>query len=312
MFDYIDWRGNKVTFEQSRWLYFTIIGIVVFSILLVWIYKQKITQYFANTTTILKIKNRHFEILVGISIMVATLIRIIILEIGDYILKWEYIPLHFCRFFFISLGYILIFDKKHWIKYFGIFSIMGGIIALSFGFLGYSKEFADIDLAYPETRNVLSANRQPGFNWGYDTVHWWDYLFMHLFVIVAPVIIWRSVANSIYISKKSAIYSALSLSIFAVFIFFLNFIVSIFNPPVWFEPNWFYLGKSGINTLGILTKWYYSIFTMIILGNIANFIFIIFYFLQDKIEFVNKETSFWKIKKIKLKKSNTWLLFKNN
>ncbi|UVD81963.1 YwaF family protein [Mycoplasma iguanae] len=300
----ISWRGNQLTFAASAPLFWTFFALILLLMMLVWIYKEKTSAYFQNVTRIMFMPKRIFEIFSGIAIITFTLIRVLFLELDDYAQKWEYFQLHFCRFFVFIIGVLLIINKKHYIKYFGILSMLGGLIGILFADLKNSAELINADLAYELTRSP--ANGKPGLEWGHDSYFWWDFIFAHNFVLIASFMLFIVSGKKAKIDQQALFISIVGMTILTAIVFWLNIVMDYIAPVQW-KSNWFYLGSQGINTLGKYSKWPYSFFVLWPAGVFASIIFTFLYFAQDKIHFEFSAKGL--PKKIKIVKSQNWEYF---
>ncbi|MGY6172292.1 YwaF family protein [Candidatus Mycoplasma pogonae] len=303
----ISWRGNINTSEQSSWLY-TILTVLCFvAVIAILIAKQPLYRVWQNKTTVFKIPRTWFERLVGIVILFFMILRIIFFEIDDAPYKWEYIPLHFCRFFIVVIAVSLIVNRSEWIRYYGFFAFVGGCIGLIFSDVKNSPSKILLDQTYNSVRNP--ATERVGSNWGMDNYFWWDFILAHSFAIIAPVFLFIINRDKAKVTKNSLFYACVSLNLLTFLVIGLNYGVATSHHPGW-NPNWFYMGKDGIGTLGALSRPPHSLYLFIILGWIASYAAFGVYALQDKllINFSSKtpKTS------VKIIKSHNWEVFKHS
>ncbi len=274
---FLSWQGNKMTFEESKWLVYVFYTIVLLSLLFIFLFKDNIHRNY--------MKNQKVAIIfyqgIGIGIFSLSIFRIIILAIGGYPNLWELVPFHFCRMFILLISMALCFRRIDLIKYFGIFAIGGGIIGL----------------IIPDLSNSEYWSEHGGMEIGLDNYIFWDFFITHSSSVVLSTYLFASLKPVFYKSEIS--YTILIMSLFTIMVFLLNLILSNVSDPRW-KANWFYLSIPSINGiddmlapyLGPLVSYPTILFTFIGIGIVMYLGFTFIYMVSDKVQFVwrNKET----------------------
>ncbi|WGI36667.1 YwaF family protein [Mesomycoplasma lagogenitalium] len=311
---FFTWRRNVASFEESKIIFYLFFALVLFSVLILWIYREKINNYFnqKNKTKFLfnKLTVEQIFIVIGSIALFFCFYRIIILIISDYPWKWELLPLHMCRFFIFLLSFLYIFKRGYLVKYFSILAILGGIVGFAFANIGIVEEFIKGDRIYnsfvPGTREYERA----GMNVGYDTREMWDFALSHGFVIFMPVFTHIVYGKKAQLTLYSLTRGLIFLFIIGILTFFLNWILNAVAEntdnaklKISLNANWLYLGKDGINTLGILTQWPYALITFSFLIPAVLYLSYFFYIFLISFKFkFNKYNIVNKIKVLKYKK----------
>lgn len=302
---FFDWQGNNLTFSESAWLSYLIIALVFIAAFFIMVYKKKIYSYInleSENVKIFKIfrsKESFFQ-LIGIIGMFFLLMRVVILAVGDYPNKWEFIPLHFCRMFIFLIFCAFILKKSEWVKYFAFFSIGGAVIGLFISDLSNSAFWGQWNKNFP-----VQFGRG-GFDIGLDSYIFWDYFLAHSFAFLMPIIIFTTSKTKIV--RRDSWISIISLLVFTIFIFFLNWILDAYASPEW-KSNYFYVGQlQQITVFGVLNEWPFSLITYIVLGFFIYYLIFWIWILQDKIDFIFSKKIF--IKKIAWIKSLNFLNYK--
>ncbi|MGL5204617.1 MAG: YwaF family protein, partial [Metamycoplasmataceae bacterium] len=201
---FLSWQGNQVTYANS-WVVVLIIHLlVILGCFFMFISKDFLyARYQNNSIGVIRGTQIFAFFLIFLSIF-----RIIILSIGGYPNLWEVIPLHFCRLFILLIATSLAFRKIEYIKYFAVFSILGGIMGL----------------AIPDLSNSEYWSKFGGMEIGYDNYIFWDYFIIHSSSVVLPFFIMSCLKPVFY--KKEIVYSLLVMGGVAVSIFLLDLALS--------------------------------------------------------------------------------------
>ncbi|WP_338867349.1 YwaF family protein [[Mycoplasma] gypis] len=236
-YGFFNWQGGYLTFHQSSWFFFLVVAIVLCVCALLWLFRKPIYYKYENTQTILKMSKKTFWLIVGIIAACFTIFRIIVLFLNHYPNRWEIIPLHYCRLFLVFIILSLVFNRIDLSKYYGIFEVVGVLIA--FGFT---------DLSSNEKWRSLSADHSDIF-WGFDSFVFWDFLFAHSFIIIMCFLL--MILSSAKQTKKTVFISVVAMFLIALSVLVLNYITFKYAQNTW-KSNWFYLGMQEVNSLSEL------------------------------------------------------------
>ncbi|VEU78157.1 YwaF family protein [Mycoplasmopsis columbinasalis] len=278
--------GNRLPLSGlSTIIYFSLVTLTVLSCVLLWFLKSSVKKQYSMHSTILGMRKITFWRVFGLLTIIFAMGRSVVLAVNDFPNLWEVIPLHLCRTAIFLIGIILIFNKLHWIKYFGSISLLGAFIAIS----------------YPGA----------GQNIGVDSFYFWDYYVAHTFLclITSYLII---VVKAKY-TFKDTIVTINIIFVYCVILFVINYITDISNsvPERW-KANYLYLGltqsKQDISFLAQILVWPYNFF--IVTGVLIAYIpiSILIWCLQNKlnIRLENKKL------KISIRHSRTWRKYKKS
>ncbi|MGL5521971.1 MAG: YwaF family protein [Metamycoplasmataceae bacterium] len=268
---FLSWQGNSATFQQSQWLFYLIIFCSIFSCFICFVYKTNVRNYYISNT---KKINIIFSV-AAYFVLFLYIFRTIILVVGGYPNLWEVIPLQFCRFFGLLMVFFFIFKKYHLIKYIAFFTILGAIAGLVIPDLGNSEYWTEYG----------------GFENGYDSYIFWDFLIIHNYALLAPVSILIIFSPSY--TKNEIFYSLITLLGFFIFIFCLDLGLSYINDRSW-NANWFYVAPPHINGIddllkpyiGFFADWPFIWFTFSAIGLLSYFAILFIYLYVDGLEFV--------------------------
>ncbi|WP_322935878.1 hypothetical protein RRG37_03535 [Mycoplasmopsis felis] len=298
---FFTWRFNQISFDDSKILFNVILSIILLSVVVLWVYKSKITLFFANKDKKYLFAKLYLDQvlqIVGVITLLLNFSRSIWLFTTDYPWKWELIPIHLCRLSMTIMGFLFIFKKSHWIKYFSIISIIGAIAALLFANLGYVKELVEQDRNYNNLTPGTIRYEKAGVDVGYDTIIFWDFLIAHWYVLIVPVFIHIIKPEQTKLTIKTLLIGMLLALSTTILIFFINWTVfgitkAITNNnkkiSIAWNSNWFYLGQTGIKTLGPLSRWPWSVFGFTLVFIILIFVFYGLYILLRCIDIqINK------------------------
>ncbi|MGL5590451.1 MAG: YwaF family protein [Metamycoplasmataceae bacterium] len=266
---FLSWQGNQVTYADSWTVVLVINLLVIFSCLFMFLSKDLLHARYQNNSLGVIRATQGFAIF----IILLSIFRITILSIGGYPNLWEVIPLHFCRLFVLLVGTSLAFRKIEYVKYFAVFSILGGIVGLSI----------------PDLSNSEYWSQFGGMDIGYDNYIFWDYFIIHGSSVVLPFFIMSCLKPVFY--KKEIMYSLLVMGGVAVAIFLLDLALSNVPDERW-RPNWFYFGVPAVNGIqellsfmGPLVDYPTLLFTFIVIGIIMYTSATFIYMNSDRIQF---------------------------
>ncbi|MGZ9413566.1 TMEM164 family acyltransferase [Mycoplasma sp. Z386] len=295
--DFFNWRRNVVTFAESKILFYSIFALILLATTFVWIYKSKIYNHFNSNPDKKYLKNLNKDqlfMVIGAFVIIFNIFRIILFLVRDYPWKWELIPLHLCRFYIVYFGFIFLFKKAHNIKYISILAFLGGIVGFLFVNLGPVPEFINQDRIYNSFQPGTIEYERAGFDSGYDTYAYWDFILTHGFVIFIPVLTHIAYGKKAKINITVITQGLVMMLILGIVIFFVSWIMyeilqKIGNPKlkIALDPNWLYLGRTGIGTLGKLTRWPLNIVTLSVLVPLLTYLAYFIYVLLSSIEFDN-------------------------
>lgn len=279
--------GNNVPWHGvSQILFYTLAVLGGISIILLWIFKRPIKQHYLKHHYVLGIfTKRTFWTLFGVISLIGMGVRSSVLVLSHFENLWESIPLHFCRLMLIFLAITVIFNKLHWIKYFGAFSIIGGIVAIS-----------SPDL----NKNI-----------GLDNFYYWDYILAHLYVLVLPAVIYV-LADIKYTFKDTLVTFAVMLSL-TTMMFFINWAIDSSNSvDLSWKSNYFYLGFDKYNSqsklIPYILQWPFNYVTLTLSLTLYMTIYISIWCIQDKVYFAREESG-WVFK---WRKSKMWKKYKKS
>lgn len=294
-FSFLSWQGNVASFERSQWLSTTLIVVAFLVLISFFFFRNNLVNYYQKKErTVLK----SFQIF-SVFILFLTIFRIIILAVGNYPNLWELIPLHFCRMFIVIMCSSLLFKNVKVIKHIGFFAILGSIFGLLLTDLKNSQFWID----------------RGGISIGYDSYIFWDFLIIHISSLLIPG--YFLTVNQFEYSKKDVTLTAISLTVFTVAIFGLDWAFTRIGDPKW-NANWFYLAPNEFNSVhnmlkaivGPLASWPFTLFLFIALGIILYTLCFVIYFWLNKFHFILDK----KAKKIRLikEKALLWQYFKES
>ncbi|MGL5205399.1 MAG: YwaF family protein [Metamycoplasmataceae bacterium] len=274
---FLSWQGNQVTYADSWIVVLMIYLLVILSCLFIFVSKDLLHARYQNNSTGVIRATQGFAIF----LLLLSIFRIIILSLGGYPNLWEVIPLHFCRLFVVLIGTVLCFRKIEYVKYFAVFSILGGIVGLSIPDLSNSDYWAKFG----------------GMEIGYDNYIFWDYFIIHSSSVVLPFFIMSCLKPVFY--KKEIMYSLLIMGGVAIAIFLLDLALSKVPDERW-RPNWFYFGVPEVNGvqellsfLGPLIAYPTLLFTFIVIGIVTYTSATFIYMNSDRIQFTWERDHKW-------------------
>lgn len=279
---YFQWQGNQNTLEYAKLFFYIPVVFAVISLISIYLFRKSLRTWYANQT--LNVDSPSFKkikiifLSVGLFIWLFSYVsRVALLEVGDYFNKWEYLPLHLCRILVLATATALIFNKTHYVKYWVVPAFIGSSLALASPQISISTEtyFQTINTNFP----TLDLNKEkfssifPGLHWSYDSHFFWEFLITHLICLVLPIFLQIIQPSKHKLTTKILVKSILILFTYALFIFFLSWIIftELNNHHVdtktfiaW-NPNWLYLGKVGLGELKTFGKWPYVLFSLTII-----------------------------------------------
>ncbi|MGL5204618.1 MAG: hypothetical protein ACRC63_00040 [Metamycoplasmataceae bacterium] len=275
---FLSWQGNKITYDDS-WVFVMIFHIlVILPCIFTFLSKDWWHNKYQNNSSIFINKIQG----IGIFIIILMIFKTIILLIGGYPNLWELIPLNFNQFFILGIGISIAFRKIEYVKYFAVFSILGGVIGMYITNLSnssYWDQFGGVEI-------------------GYDNYFFWDYFIIHILAIILPFFIMTFLKPSF--SKKEVFYFILIMIKIAIVIFLLNLALSK-APDFRWRANWFFLGVPEVNGtileifsfLGPLLSYPTILFTFIVIGIIFYLLATFIYLNSDRIIFTWYQDHKW-------------------
>ncbi|WP_029905571.1 YwaF family protein [Mycoplasmopsis opalescens] len=297
-------QGNQLKFEGLSFAYFyTYVALCLIAVLIIWIFKKQIHNWYVAQNKVLGLSKRAFYMTIGITILVYQVLRTSWTIFSDYPLKWEVLPLHFCRLFLMALALVSILNKPNWVKYFGIIGFLATLVALAI------PSFESMIFPKPRPKNVPQ-------NIGLDAFIFHDYLIVHTFILIYSVLLFIFVDEKI--TAKEIGFTFLGLSGIFLFISGINWLTNVFWMPnddakVSWASNFWYTGfdkiNSQVNLMGPLTKWPFNIFTFMILGGIS-FVLLSFIWMLQKCIYLEKDEN--NRYKIKVEKHAHWIAYLNS
>ncbi|MCN0157786.1 YwaF family protein [Mesomycoplasma ovipneumoniae] len=199
---YFDWRKSDL--DANSYFFIVYIGLVLglLGILVLYFFRKNLETWYVHKNQIqfkvsLFYRIKNWFVFIGVLIWFFSYIsRTILLEINDYIYKWEYLPLHLCRLIVLICASLMIFNRTNWAKYIVIPGFLGSILALSFPQIGFDAgivmddiEFQGIKLDQNVTESELinlAKTKNLGINWAPDNYFFWEFIFSHLLSLVLP------------------------------------------------------------------------------------------------------------------------------
>ncbi|RMX36067.1 integral membrane family protein [Mycoplasmopsis fermentans MF-I2] len=293
---FFSYSGNHLNFTGFSQAFFYIIAFLsITCLLLIWLFHRQIKQKYLVKIKLFYLQKRTFWLLFGLIILLGMVIHIIILAADKFHRAWEYLPFHFCRILMLLIALSLIFNKLHYVKYYGFLAIISGLLALV---------KVDFNFMQEEDKDII-------FPIGIDNWYYWDYLFAHVFVLLMPAVMYALSNNKIRF--KDSIFTVIFFSTLSLTMFLINWITYTYSKELtWKTMNYFYLGPDEYNSfrdfMGPLSKWPYNLFTYIFIGILAVIISTIFYCFQDKI-YLAKVKNKWVLKWIK---SENWKIYRSS
>lgn len=287
--------GGKLSFDSSLPVFYTLVTLVFITLILLWLFKRQIKEKYDNSPhKYLFFKSeKALNMTVGISILIFFFFRVAILSTGQFINKWEIIPLHLCRLNIFLIGIILLFNKPKYIKYIAFASIGGALIGLALPDLRFPIKEPFVLYDIDGSSRIIEAGPDKK-NWfylqmGFDNYFFYDYLAAHIFILSTPIIFWILRGEKISFKDALIIWGFLVGLIIVAFI--VNSITDTYVPKklVAWRTNYLYNGINEINArfsaiLPPLTSWPYMVITQVVLATIIVPLFILFYLLQDKLK----------------------------
>ncbi|WP_027121302.1 YwaF family protein [Mycoplasma leonicaptivi] len=263
---FFTWKINKISFIDSKWMFFLLLSLVFLAMLISWLKKEKIYVFFnqENKKFLFKTVNKVWLFrIIGIITLIFTIIRSVAILYSSYPFKWEAIPMHFCRFLLFVLMLMFIFNKTHIVNRVSIVCFISAFVAFAFANLGVVKEFVEGDIIYNNLVPGTKEYEKAGLNTGYDTILFWDFVIAHAYVFYAPIFMHIVNGKKSKITFVSVFEGIIVLNILSFVVFGLNemsYQIALNsktpdkNVIAW-GANWFYLGRTGINTLGKFSQW---------------------------------------------------------
>lgn len=298
------WKGNQISWEDSTSIVYIIFALTIIASILIWIYGQKIRLFFAEDRRYFKNKISRatlFRIMgfIGLTIM---MIKLTMWIAQDWPWKWEFLHLHMCRSFALVVCFLLIFNKIEKVKYIAFYAILGAILGILFSNAKITPEFQAGERQYFGYAEGTEAWNNAGFTWGWDNFYFYEFLWLHNFLILS--VVFMSVVGgekarvNLVVFYRSAFFILMS----AIIIFFANWIMNAIsqnlsksNQVAW-DANWIFLGKEGIGTFGKYSRWPFSIVTLPIAFLLGVHIFFLTYSWLTSIEFYFETPKSWKLK----------------
>ncbi|WHF53464.1 YwaF family protein [Mesomycoplasma ovipneumoniae] len=305
---YFDWRKSDL--DANSYFFIVYIGLILglLSVLVLYFFRKNLETWYVHKNQIqfkvsLFYRVKNWFVFIGVLIWFFSYIsRTIILEINDYIYKWEYLPLHLCRLIVLICASLMIFNRTNWAKYIVIPGFLGSILALSFPQIGFDAgivmddiEFQGIKLDQNVTESELinlAKTKNLGINWAPDNYFFWEFIFSHLLSLVLPFFLTFINGKNSKLDIKSFWKSVLFTFLMASFTFFLSWIIEkiIENQgdnrlKVAWNGNWFYMGKDGQPTIGELGKWPWNFPVLTIIFLFAFFIVFFTKMFLEKLNF---------------------------
>ncbi len=279
-----DGTGNPLHgyFGMDKYLYWTIIAFAFIAYFLIWVFRRTIHDHFKTSDDGTKKIQRYYLIFVSLILLFMQILRTIWVVDKSYGRIWEAIPLQFCRLILILITGLIIFNKIEYIPYITPFSTVAASIALII--------------------------REMPKSVGIDSYLFWDFLLIHLFILIFPMVI--SSIKQIRFTIYDSIFRISFIVFFASIGFIINIVTLKFAPKEW-RSNFFFIAPNESNGLPLfknkpslwpLTSLVYLSFCLFweTLSDIT-------YCLQDKI-YINKIDNFWIFK---IKKSDNFRKFFN-
>ena len=282
-FSFWSWQGNQIDFSQSQMLYWILIAFAFLAMITMWCLRKPIQL------KDLQIKIFHQSI--GGVLIVLTILRIILLAIGNYPHLWELIPLHFCRLMIVLIAISLITKQKQFLKQLVIFTIIGAWFGIIFTDLNNSDYW----------------QQKGGVAIGYDNYFFWDFVIIHTSALIIST--YYLSFYQLNFTKRSLLISTSALALLTILIFFANWALSYLDDPKW-NANWFYLAPDRINSvisilkpmIGNLAAWPWLLLLFLALGYGLTIGSYLLYFGLDYLMIVKF--------KIKINSNPQWLKFK--
>ncbi|WP_406615083.1 YwaF family protein [Mycoplasmopsis hyopharyngis] len=254
------------------YFYWTFVAFALLTWVLLWVFRRIIRNNFLLKESFTTNEHNVFAtwITLGLVILAFQIVRIawVVEKSSDRI--WESIPLQFCRLTLMIITILLLSNKTKYIAYITPYSTLAASLALIL------REIPD--------------------ECGMDTYFYWDFLIIHTFILLFPMVI-----SSLYKIEFTFVHSLIriaSLFAFTLLAFFINWITFKFAPSNW-KSNYFFTGKNEINSfsslLGKASNWPYNLFTYTFIGIIWEVIAVFIYCVQDKI-FIDKIGNLWILK----------------
>ncbi|MDJ1645861.1 TMEM164 family acyltransferase [Mycoplasma phocimorsus] len=296
------WRGNRWSFNESLPLYWSLFALLALLMIFIWLFKRPIkTTIFSNKY--LLDNASIIEGIIGFGLLFGTFFRIIVYMIQGYPLKFESLPLHFCRIMLLISSIMLIMGKAKYISTISWIMIGTALVGIILADLTNSPITT---LGTGEGPNGEDTVR---YSVGLDSWAFYDFIIVHFSTLFIGF--WFLTFSNNFYTARNSLKSVTFLILLTLFIFFLNWILFVYALDRGWKANWFYLGNNEINSIfkntNVLVqkfwifKWYALPFTFISGGIAWFFLFLGFYFLQDTI-YLNKENNKWVFKFVK---SNT-------
>jgi len=218
------------------------------------------------------------------------LLRIILLIVFNYPLKWEIIPLHLCRLLSVVVFTILATGKVEKLKHLTYLGVIGSFFAFMFlnehsemiNEMGKNKNWNISDYingsngfdvphnGYHPTNQekIMAENHVSVYSAGFDMWLTYDFLIVHVSILLFPFIV-RS-AYSIKITNKEFIINSILFPALILLLLWLINIATSYIPDKSWRSNYWFIGTDANNdnnrALGILSGWPQNIFTMSALG----------------------------------------------
>lgn len=285
-----------MTFQESNWVVIILLTFCFFSMFSFILFKSKLKTFYLNHKNKVIITGQY----IGAFLLLLIVFRSCLMIATKYPLYWEIIPLHFCRFFLLMISISLILRKIDWIRYFGLYMIIGAIIAISIADLGNSDFW----------------QKRGGKFDGVDSYPFWDFYIIHISGILLSTFFLLVIEERI--NKHSILVSLSILGAGLIFFFFVNWILgSVIENDGWWANFW-YVGLDKSNSvivylkfLGPLANWPFPLFVWAITGILLVISLNAIYFLLDMIE-INWDFKKNEYKFFYFKSSNDWYDFKNS
>lgn len=254
------------------YFYWTFVAFVLLSWVLLWVFRRIIRNNYLLKESFTANNHNVFVtwFMLGFVILVFQIVRTVwvVEKSSDSI--WEAVPLQFCRITLMIITILLMTNKTKYIAYITPYSTLAASLALII------REIPD--------------------ECGMDTYFYWDFLIVHAFILLFPMVI-----SSLYKIEFTFVDSLIRIACifaFTLLAFFINWITFKFAPSNW-KSNYFFTGKNEINTfsglLGKASNWPYNLFTYTFIGILWEVVAIVVYCFQDKI-FIDKIGNLWILK----------------
>lgn len=303
---FFSWRGNNLTFEESLPFYWTLFTLLLLLMFFVWIFKRPIKNKIKSSKYLAQNKSV-IEAMIGFGLLFGTFFRIAVYMIQGYPLKFESLPLHFCRIMLLISSIMLMANKSRYISTISWIMMGSALIGILLADLTNSP-ISTLGIGQgPDGQDTIR------YSVGLDSWAFYDFVIVHFSVLFIGF--WYLTFSNKSFTISNSFKSITFLIVLTLLIFFLDWILFIYAPNRGWKANWFYLGNNEINSIFKngnplvekywFFKWYALPFTFVSAGIAWFFLFTFFYFAQD-ILYINKTENKWIIR---IRKSTTTKTF---